>query len=64
MDKLDFKNQLSELKYKPLYPALKNPTDEQGMDMSIATMQQQQDFPRITQLTDCISDQEIGVKAI
>ena len=38
MDKLDFKNQLSELKYKPLYPALKNPTDEQGMDMSIAMM--------------------------
>ena len=64
MDKLDFKNQLSELKYKPLYPALKNPNDEQGMDMSIAMMQQQQDFPRITQLTDCISDQEIGVKAI
>lgn len=64
MDKLDFKNQLAEPKYKSLYPPLKNASDEQEMDMSIAMMQQQQEFPRITQLTDCISDQEIGVKTI
>lgn len=40
IDKLDFKSQLSELKYRPLYPPLKNNSDEQEMDMSIATMQQ------------------------